>query len=150
MLGIFPLIDGRASYSLGSGRALGPAFRRGEALRSLVDLKSHSQEVLHGAVDAGFNKTATVAAGGELDTTSSFKAIQKQIFHGERLPEGRVGDEDGTSLKRDKTVAQKLCKVTSDGHDRSRKQKGVRLEEADFSLFSTAFSDRGERFFGNV
>ena len=146
MLGIFPLVDGQPFYTIGNSRALGPAFRRGEAVRrSLADLKSNSQEVLHGAVHAAFYKTLTVADGGVVEANSSSAAIQKQIRKRETLPEGWVGEEDGTSLKKDKTVVQNLCKVTSDGFDRYRKQKGIRVEEADFTAISMAFSDRVER-----
>ena len=145
MLGIFPLIDGQPSYSVGSGRALGPAFRRGEVLRrSFAVLKSHPQEVLQGSVDGAFNNNATVAGCGELAATSSVAAIQKQYLQPVWVPKGRVGYEEGTALNKDKAAAKNLGKVISEGFDRSQKPKKVRLEEAEISPFTAAFSDRAE------
>ena len=85
MLGIFPLYDNGASSSVGSGRTLGLAFRRGKVLRrSIVDVNAHFQRVLHEEGSNDFSKLNTVAGGGETVANTSGEVLQRRFFEGVR------------------------------------------------------------------
>ena len=67
MLGIFLLIERHSSPSVGSCRALGPAFRRGDAVRNSFDASiPMPQEISNGASEEKVNGEDSSEIGGEV------------------------------------------------------------------------------------
>ena len=94
ILGIFPLMERHSSPLVGTRRALGPAFRRGDAVRSFFDASIPlPQEISNGAYEEKVNGEDSSKIGGKVvKATKAAPNNEKSIYEKDASnKEGHMG-----------------------------------------------------------
>ena len=146
MLGIFPLNDKRVSLPPGSGRALGPAFRRGEALRkSMADPKFQLHRPTYDLGKEDIIEDEDLTVGTEVYAKTESATTLRRSGYGEPSTDKVAGEEDDVSRFANFTDAKKSCAISADFSVSHRRQHGHRKTDASFSQVTAALSDGFQR-----